>query len=111
MNPNVSEGIYISVIGMSVVFVTLLLLFTIFKLLPIMLQMSTRSRLKKEGKEVRDDDPLHISGEVNAAISAAIYLFLEETHDDESHEMTIKRIMKIYSPWSSKIYSMNQLTK
>ncbi len=44
---------------------------------------------------------------VFAAISLALHLYLNDQHDVESNVITIKRIQKRYSPWSSKIYSMN----
>jgi len=41
------------------------------------------------------------------AIAMALQLFLDEVHDDESNVITIKRIERRYSPWSSKIYGIN----
>ena len=41
------------------------------------------------------------------AISMALHLFYDEVHDDESNVITIKRIERRYSPWSSKIYGTN----
>lgn len=42
------------------------------------------------------------------ALSMALHLYLNDSiHDDESNVITIKRIQRRYSPWSSKIYSMN----
>lgn len=46
-------------------------------------------------------------GEI-AAIGMALHLYLNDSvHDNESNVITIKRIQRRYSPWSSKIYSMN----
>lgn len=43
-----------------------------------------------------------------AAISLALHLYINfNSHDEESNVITIKRIERRYSPWSSKIYSMN----
>lgn len=41
-----------------------------------------------------------------AAIAMALYLHFNEMHDEESNVITIQRISKTYSPWSSKIYNM-----
>lgn len=41
------------------------------------------------------------------AISMALHLFYDEVHDNESNVITIKRIERRYSPWSSKIYGIN----
>lgn len=44
-----------------------------------------------------------------AAIAAALYLYFNEIHDEESNIITVKRVSKTYSPWSSKLYSMRNL--
>jgi hypothetical protein len=41
------------------------------------------------------------------AIAMALHLYYDEVHDDESNVITIKRIERRYSPWSSKIYGIN----
>jgi hypothetical protein len=43
----------------------------------------------------------------SAAIAAAIYLFMDEIHDNENRVVTIKRVSRTYSPWNSKIYGIN----
>ena len=43
---------------------------------------------------------------VEAAISMALYLHFNEIHDEESNVITIQRVSKTYSPWSSKLYNM-----
>jgi hypothetical protein len=47
--------------------------------------------------------------DVNAAISAAIFMYLNEMHDDEKQIITIKKVAKTYTPWNSKIYGLNNL--
>ena len=66
-------------------------------------------RRKKGAKEdsIADEEE-QISGEVIAAISAAIHLFKENQHDLESEIITIKRTSKMYSPWSSKIHNLTK---
>lgn len=45
-----------------------------------------------------------------AAAFMALHLYTnEDIHDQESNVLTIDRIQRRYSPWSSKIYSMNNL--
>jgi glutaconyl-CoA/methylmalonyl-CoA decarboxylase subunit delta len=41
-----------------------------------------------------------------AAIAMVLYLHFSEMHDEESNIITIKRVSRTYSPWSSKLYSM-----
>jgi len=50
---------------------------------------------------------LQISGEESAAISMALYIF-NELHDEESNIITIKKIERAYSPWSSKVYNFRR---
>ena len=45
--------------------------------------------------------------ELVAAFMALHLYTSEEVHDEESNVLTIERIQRRYSPWSSKIYSMN----
>lgn len=47
--------------------------------------------------------------EVAVAIATAIYLYTQqEVSEKQDLKMTIKRIDKPYSPWSSKIYMMRK---
>ena len=52
--------------------------------------------------------PVNIKDEPYAAVAAALYLYYTEQHDFENYVLTIKRIEKIYSPWSSKIYGLRK---
>ncbi len=58
-----------------------------------------------------EDDDHQLSGEVLAAISAAIHDLSQDAHDKESTILTIEEVKRNYSPWSSKIYSLRQLPK
>ena len=49
--------------------------------------------------------------EIVAAIGLAIHQYLEEMHDYERTVMTIQKVVKPYSPWSSKIYGLRQNPK
>ena len=46
--------------------------------------------------------------EINAVIGAAVFLYTQELHDFENYALTIKRIDRVYSPWSSKIYGLRK---
>ncbi len=99
-------SITVAVVGYVIVFAALVLLFLIYSGIPKLININVRQKLKKQGK-CEDCGDLHIEGDVNAAISMALYLYLNEIHDEESDVITIKRISKQYTPWSSKIYSTN----
>ncbi len=53
----------------------------------------------------------HLSMGDSAAIAMALHLFYAEVHDEESAVITIKTVERRYSPWSSKIYGLNNLVK
>ena len=99
-------SITVAVVGYIIVFAALVLLFFIYSSIPKLININVRQKLKRQGK-CEDCGDLHIEGDVNAAISMALYLYLNEIHDEESDVITIKRISKQYTPWSSKIYSTN----
>ncbi len=101
-------GIGMTVIGYVIVFLALLLLYIVFYNLTRLLTSSLRRSLKKEGHPLEKGQSLEISGEVNAAIAAALYLYYNELHDQENTVLTINRVSRAYSPWSSKIYSLRQ---
>jgi len=99
----------LSIIGYLIVLLALMFLFFIYTLIPRVIQVVTNTHLRRKNKN-GDDDIANIpdSGEIGAAISAALYLYLNEQHDNESGKMTIKEVSKKYSPWSSKIYGVRQ---
>lgn len=47
--------------------------------------------------------------DTEAAIATALYLYFNDMHDEESDVITMKRVSRTYSPWSSKFYSMRNL--
>ena len=105
-------GIMVSVVGYLIVISALLFLFGIYSLIPKLLNAYTQQQLKKQGKDnCAEQDTLDLSGDELAAISTAVYYILNERHDEESGTITIKKVSKRYSPWNSKIYSMNNYRK
>jgi hypothetical protein len=104
-----NDGLLISVVGYVVVFLALLMLYIFFSNLTRFLIYRQRRRLKGAGKESDlQKEKLSMTGEVNAAISMALYLHFEEIHDLENTVLTIKKVQKTYSPWSSKIYGLRE---
>ena len=62
---------------------------------------------KKTGTASTGKDNGEVPSADIVAIAMALHLFYDEVHDDESNIITIKRIERRYSPWSSKIYGIN----
>ena len=104
-----SDGLVITLVGYMIVFLALVLLAFVFNAIPKLLDYQKRRALRKKGKEASlisaADD---LSGEANAAIGTAIFMFFNEMHDDEDTIITIRKISKSYSPWSSKIYGITR---
>ena len=109
---SVEFGLTVSVVGFSIVFFSLTLLVVVFLRLPklINIKIKKTKRLGKEKKKTEEpeDDDYIIEGNATAAISLALHLYFNELHDEESNIVTIKKVKKAYSPWSSKIYTVTQ---
>lgn len=115
------DEIWIMALGYMIVFIVLALLFIVFQNLPILLGLpkKIRSYIQKRRESLNPapvdakmkKEKLEISGELNAAISAAIHLYASEQHDEESAILTIEKVSRRYSPWSSKIYSVTNLRR
>jgi Na+-transporting methylmalonyl-CoA/oxaloacetate decarboxylase gamma subunit len=100
------DGIIIAIVGYITVFLALVVLYSVFTYLSKVMNYRARKRLRREGQHLAaEEKDLFIPGDVSAAIGMALYLY-NELHDEESNVITIKRVSKTYSPWSSKIYSI-----
>jgi len=103
-----SDGLVLVIVGYCIVFMALLLLYLFFRyIIPTILRVKIgKGRFNKGSDSSETNQIVEVTGEVNAAISMALYLYLNELHDEESNILTIKRVSKVYSPWSSKIYGV-----
>ena len=115
---NLSEGVDVLIVGMLVVFVVLLLLFVfVYHLQNIatfftkIAEGSSNTHTHTTETSSSKDSKQALTGQENAAISFALYLYFNELHDHESGVVTIKSVKKAYSPWSSKIYGLNNIIK
>lgn len=100
------DGLIITIVGYVIVFLALVTLYFVFTYLARVMAWYIRKRLERQGKPLKNhEEDLMIPADVGAAIAMALFLY-HELHDEESNVLTIKRISKAYSPWSSKIYSM-----
>lgn len=106
-----SDGLVLVIVGYCIVFMALLLLYLFFRyIIPSILKVKIgKTRFNKGSDSSETNQRIEITGEVNAAISMALYLYFNELHDKESNILTIKRVSKVYSPWSSKIYGVRSL--
>jgi Na+-transporting methylmalonyl-CoA/oxaloacetate decarboxylase gamma subunit len=106
---NDSIGIGMTLTAMAVVFLGLILLYLCFKGIGNVAISASKRRAQRasgESKETGD-----VSGEVLAAISAALYELNEDVHDIENTVLTIQKVKRNYSPWSSKIYGLREIPR
>jgi Na+-transporting methylmalonyl-CoA/oxaloacetate decarboxylase gamma subunit len=109
---NVSLTLTVVLAGLAIVFLSILVVYLLFRYVPIYI-LKFRFRRSGHEREARDAKAgtakTMSSGEVNAAIAMALFMYYNEMHDHESRVITIKRVSKTYSPWSSKLYNMKNL--
>jgi Na+-transporting methylmalonyl-CoA/oxaloacetate decarboxylase gamma subunit len=112
------SGLALTIISMTVVFSALILLFFVYKFVgnlnqkKYVIKVKRPSFLKNEQSQKQsDDENIVLSGEINAAIAMALHLYVTQTHDFENTTMTIKKVSRNYSPWSSKIYGLRNNPK
>ncbi len=90
------------------IFFALLLLYFLFKIIGFIMTIEAR----KAKKLIEASSPglakEKLSGEVNAAIVMALYLYSNELHDQEDPIITMTKVSRTYSPWSSKIYGLRK---
>ena len=108
-----SNGIGMSISAMSVVFCGLLLLFISFKIVgKASVSLSKRNAMKAKGitdkQEAKEKKLGEAPGEVFAAIAMAMHEMQSDVHDVEDTVLTITRVKRSYSPWSSKIYTLRE---
>lgn len=97
--------------SMFVVFLGLFLLFVAFYITGNISRWFAKRKAIESGKALLEDEDHELSGEVLAAISAAIYDMEQDVHDIESAILTIDEVKRKYSPWNSKIYGLRQIPK
>jgi len=104
-------GVIMSFTAMTVVFLALILLYLSFKF--VGKNAVRRSKQRAEVASAVTGVPVvaeESNAEQLAAIGAALHKFFEENevHDLENTILTISKVTKHYSPWSSKIYTLRE---
>ena len=108
-----SVGIGMSISAMSVVFFGLILLYVSFKVVGrVSVNLSKRNAMKAKGitdkQEAKEKKLGEAPGEIFAAIAMAMHEMQSDVHDVEDTVLTITRVKRSYSPWSSKIYTLRE---
>ena len=108
-----SAGFGMTITAMSVVFIGLILLYVSFRIIgKIAVKLRKRNAMKahnitdkQEAKERRLGEA---PGDVIVAIAMALHEAQGSDHDVEETILTISRVKRSYSPWSSKIYTLRE---
>ena len=110
------DGFGMAIIAMSVVFIGLILLYVSFKIVGnIAVKLGKKNAMKAIGitdkAEAKEKNLGSHSGEEAAAIAMALHEFMNDAHDVEDMILTINKVKRTYSPWSSKIYTLRLTPK
>lgn len=108
-------GVILTILAMAIVFAALLVLSLCFYAISKIGEKTSKvNKIKSQGGEPKSvakaDAPKNDSGEEIAAIVMALHEHLN-AHDQENTVLTINKVKKAYSPWSSKIYGLRELPR
>lgn len=110
LKENDASGGALTIISMVIVVMALAVLSALFLVFG-RISSALQSRRKKQahGPKAATADPETVaadSGDVIAAIAAALSEHFSGKHDMEDTILTIRRMKRAYSPWNSKIYNI-----
>jgi Na+-transporting methylmalonyl-CoA/oxaloacetate decarboxylase gamma subunit len=113
---NINElAVIITIVGYVVVFIALaalvLVIGQIATIQDFFIRLKVKAAHKVKAGPVTETPVVSISADENAAICTALYLYFTELHDEEKYVMTVKKVSRTYSPWSSKIYGVMDFNK
>ncbi|MDD2278596.1 MAG: OadG family protein [Bacteroidales bacterium] len=105
-------GVVMAVISMVTVLLVLAIAAFAFQNIDTVIQFWGKlfTKKAKTQEEANTQEKTMSSGEDIAAIALAMYLYKNELHDNESLTLTMNKISRTYSPWSSKIYGIMNRT-
>ena len=104
-------GWLLTITAMLVVFSALVGLYLFFRISGNVAKNVSQQKVARSGTLSAARSQSHLSGEVLAAISAAINELKEDQHDIESTILTINQVKRNYSPWSSKLQTLRRFPR
>ncbi|PLW94837.1 MAG: phage tail protein [Marinilabiliales bacterium] len=99
-------GIGMAIIAMFVVMSALVLSYLTFKYVSRLYRSDWKKKKVIAETNPEEEESESISGEVAAAIAMSLHIYVHQMHDLEDTIITIRKISKTYSPWSSKLYML-----
>jgi len=104
------EMLLMAGLGFAVVFAVLVLLIFIMKAMGWgFTRQKKAAKVAAKGAAAAEEHEAITDQEIAAAIITALKIYKSNLHDQESEMLTIHRITRAYSPWSSKIHGLTQL--
>ena len=104
------DMLLMTLIGFAVVFCVLVLLIYIMRGMGwAFTRQKKAKKIAEQGAAATDEHEAISDQEIAAAIITALKLYKSNLHDQESEMITIHRIARAYSPWSSKIHGLTQV--
>ncbi|MBR6091189.1 MAG: OadG family protein [Bacteroidales bacterium] len=100
--------------GFLIVIMALVVLFCIFTGFSKLVNHDFKKTKKEKKANVAPNTSTAAGWKVDEDLAVVIGLALalsKDVHDEESGFVTIKRVERRYSPWSSKIYGLNGLIR
>ena len=100
--------------GFLIVIMALVVLFCIFTGCSKLVNHDFKKAKKEKKANVAPNTSTAAGWKVDEDLAVVIGLALalsKDVHDEESGFVTIKRVERRYSPWSSKIYGLNGLIR
>lgn len=104
----------VTVGGFCIVITALVVLFLIFTGFSKLVNHDFKKAKKEKKANVAPNTSTAAGWKVDDDLAMVIGLALalsKDVHDEESGLVTIKRVERRYSPWSSKIYGLNGLIR
>lgn len=104
-------GVGLTVVAIAVVFFALICICFIMKWYGAAIMKVQDRRTNKALAQGSGDNIVKskdVSGEVYAAIAAAIYAYDQDLHDEEDTVITIQKVERAWTPWNAKFYNMNK---
>lgn len=110
------HGFGMAIMAMLIVFSGLCVLYVAFKVVSsVGMKIAQRNAMRHHGiEDIQEAIEKNVgteSAEIYAAISMALHEYQTDIHDVENTILTINKVKRNYSPWSSKIYNLRNLPK
>ena len=105
LKPALSVG-EMSLVSMLIVIILFTLLTGVLYLAGNLINGSLFNKKAKNPEECGECG--EVTGDISAAIAFAISQYARDLHADETNIITIRKVARTYSPWSSKIYQIRK---